>query len=182
MASERFAVIASKGTLDMALPPLILASTAASVGVETAVFFTFYGLNIVHKEKMKRLKMTSLGNPAVPIVFPTFLKKVPLMGRFLSVVEKTLPGLPQVLGVFPGMTDLMTSLMDRMRREKGVASVPELLEICKEVGVKLVPCQMTMELFGYRQQDLIEGLESPAGAATFIQYVLEAEKPMVVFV
>lgn len=57
MATERLAIIATKGTLDMAYPPLILASTAASLGIETAVFFTFYGLNIIHKKKMHELKI-----------------------------------------------------------------------------------------------------------------------------
>ncbi len=182
MASERLAIIASKGTLDMALPPLILASTAASLGIESAVFFTFYGLNIIHKEKMKKLKIAPLGNPAMPMAFPPSVKKTPVVGQIAGIMEAVFPGPPQIMGMIPGMTDFMTAMMNKTMKDHGIASVPELIELCKEAGVKLIPCQMTMEFFGYKPEDLIDGLEPPAGAATFIQYVLEAEKPMIIFV
>ena len=182
MATERLAIIATKGTLDMAYPPLILASVAASLGVETAIFFTFYGLNIIHKEKMKKLKVAPVGNPAMPMVFPEGVKKTPVVGQLAGLMEAIFPGPPQVMGVIPGMTDFMTSMMKKMMKEKGVASVEELLELCKEAGVKLIPCQMTMDLFGYKYEDLIDGLEPPAGATEFFNYVLGADKPMIIFV
>ncbi len=182
MATERLAIIATKGTLDMAYPPLILASVAASLGVETAIFFTFYGLNIIHKEKMKNLKIAPVGNPAMPMVFPESVKKTPVAGQLAGLMEAVFPGPPQIMGVLPGMTDFMTAMMKKMMKEKGVASIEELVELCKEADVKLIPCQMTMDLFGYKYEDLIDGLEPPAGATEFFNYVLAADKPMIIFV
>ncbi len=177
MATERLAIIATKGTLDMAYPPLILASTAASLGVETAIFFTFYGLNIIHKKKMNELKIAPIGNPAMPMAFPPSMQNA-----ITNTISSIFPGPPQIMGIIPGMTDLMTYMMKKTIKEHGVADIPELIEACKEADVKLIPCQMTMELFGYKYEDLIDGLEPPAGAATFINYVLEADKPMIIFV
>ncbi len=182
MATERLAIIATKGTLDMAYPPLILASVAASLGVETAIFFTFYGLNIIHKEKMKNLKVAPVGNPAMPMVFPESVKKTPVVGQLAGLMEAIFPGPPQIMGVIPGMTDFMTGMMKKMMKEKGVATIEELVELCKEADVKLIPCQMTMDLFGYKYEDLIDGLEPPAGATEFFNYVLAADKPMIIFV
>ncbi|MCS6957864.1 MAG: DsrE/DsrF/DrsH-like family protein [Aquificaceae bacterium] len=177
MATERLAIIATKGTLDMAYPPLILASTAASLGVETAVFFTFYGLNIIHKKRMHELKIAPIGNPAMPMAFPPSMQNA-----ITNAISSIFPGPPQIMGIIPGMTDLMSYMMKKTIKEHGVADIPDLLEACKEADVKLIPCQMTMELFGYKYEDLIDGLEPPAGAATFMNYVLEAEKPMIIFV
>ena len=177
MATERLAIIATKGTLDMAYPPLILASTAASLGIETAVFFTFYGLNIIHKKKMHELKIAPIGNPAMPMAFPPSMQN-----PVTNAISSIFPGPPQIMGIIPGMTDLMSFMMKKTIKEHGVADIPELIEACKEAEVKLIPCQMTMELFGYKYEDLIDGLEPPAGAATFINYVLEADKPMIIFV
>lgn len=160
--AEKLAIIATKGTLDMAYPPLILASTAASLGVETAIFFTFYGLNIIHKQKMNQLKIAPIGNPAMPMAFPPSMQN-----PITNAISSILPGPPQIMGIIPGMTDLMTYMMKKTIKEHGVADIPELLEACKEADVKLIPCQMTMELFGYRYEDLIDGLEPPAGAAAF---------------
>jgi len=177
MPTERLAIIATKGTLDMAYPPLILASTAASLGIESAIFFTFYGLNIIHKKKMNELKIAPLGNPAMPMAFPPSMQN-----PVTNAISSIFPGPPQIMGIIPGMTDLMTYMMKKTIKEHGVADIPQLLELCKEADVKLIPCQMTMELFGYKYEDLIDGLEPPAGAATFINYVLEADKPMIIFV
>jgi peroxiredoxin family protein len=175
--AERLAIIATKGTLDMAYPPLILASTAASLGVETAIFFTFYGLNIIHKQKMNQLKIAPIANPAMPMAFPPSMQN-----PITNAISSVFPGPPQIMGIIPGMTDLMSYMMKKTIKEHGVADIPELLEACKEAGVKLIPCQMTMELFGYKYEDLIDGLESPAGAAALFNYVLDSEKPMIIFV
>ena len=175
--AEKLAIIATKGTLDMAYPPLILASTAASLGVETAIFFTFYGLNIIHKQKMNQLKIAPIGNPAMPMAFPPSMQN-----PITTAISSVFPGPPQIMGIIPGMTDLMSYMMNKTIKEHGVADIPELLEACKEADVKLIPCQMTMELFGYRYEDLIDGLEPPAGAAALFNYVLESEKPMIIFV
>jgi peroxiredoxin family protein len=144
-AARHAAIIASKGTLDWAYPPLILATTAAASGMDASVFFTFYGLNIVHKEYEKKLKVTAVGNPAMPMPMP----------------------MPTIVTALPGMGPMATGMMKSMFRGKHVASITELLESAQDLGVRLVACQMTMDVFGYTQDDFIDGVEF-GGAATFL--------------
>ena len=138
-------IIASKGTLDWAYPPLILATTAAASGMETSVFFTFYGLCIIHKDFEKLLKVSPLGNPAMPmpVTMPNF-----------------------VLGL-PGMGPVATKMMKAKFKGKNVTTISELLDTARELGVRLIACQMTMDVFGYKAEDFIEGVEF-AGAAAFL--------------
>jgi peroxiredoxin family protein len=144
-AKKRAAIIASKGTLDWAYPPLILANAAAAAGMETAVFFTFYGLNIIHKDFDKRIKVGPVGNPAMPMPVP----------------------MPQLLTAMPGMVPMATAMMKSKFKGKGVASIGELLDAARESGVRLIACQMTMEVFGFDERDFIEGVEF-AGAGAFM--------------
>ena len=139
------AFIASKGTLDWAYPPLILATTAAASGMDAALFFTFYGLNIIHKDYERLLKVSPLGNPAMPM-------------------PVTMPNM--VLGL-PGMGPMATHMMKSMFHKKNVAGIRELLESAQDLGVRLVACQMTMDVFGYTQDDFLPGVEF-GGAATFL--------------
>jgi peroxiredoxin family protein len=143
--AKHAAIIASKGTLDWAYPPLILATTSGALGMQTAVFFTFYGLNIVHKDHNKLLKIGPTGNPAMPMPMP----------------------MPQLLTAMPGMVPLSTSMMKSKFQKKNVATIDELLEAALESDVALIACQMTMDVFGYEQEDFIDGVEF-AGAAAFM--------------
>ncbi len=145
------AFIASKGTLDWAYPPLILATTAAASGMDASIFFTFYGLNIIHKDFERLLKVSPLGNPAMPMPVP-------------------MPNL--VLGL-PGMGPVATQMMKAKFRGKHVAGIGELLESAQELGVRFVACQMTMDVFGYDQDDFIDGVEF-AGAAAFLTEARQA--------
>jgi peroxiredoxin family protein len=138
-------IIASKGTLDWAYPPLILATTAAASGMKTSVFFTFYGLTIIHRDCERLLKVSPLGNPAMPMPI-------------------TMPNL--VLGL-PGMGPVATKMMKAKFRGKNVATIRELLDTARELDVRLIACQMTMDVFGYKPEDFIEGVEF-AGAAAFL--------------
>lgn len=144
-ASKKTAIVASKGTLDWAYPPLILASTAAATGMETHVFFTFYGLNIIHKDFERLLKVSPVGNPAMPTPMP----------------------MPNLLTVIPGMGPMATSMMKSKFDKKNVATIGELLDAARESEVHLIACQMTMEVFGYDEHDFIDGVEF-AGAAAFL--------------
>ncbi|OGW60841.1 MAG: NADH dehydrogenase [Nitrospirae bacterium RIFCSPLOW2_12_42_9] len=144
------ALIASKGTLDMAYPPLILATTAAAMDIECSIFFTFYGLDIINKNKNKNLKVPSLANPAMPIP------------------------LPNIIGALPGMTSMATMMMKSWMSKVNVPSITELLDISKETGVKLIACQMTMDVMGIKKEDLIDGVEV-CGAAGFLEFAAEAD-------
>lgn len=147
----KLAIIATKGTLDMAYPPLILATTAAALGWDVGIFFTFYGLNIIHKDKSKHLQVAPVGNPAMPIP------------------------VPNIVGMLPGMTAMGTTVMKRMFDSHHVSTIDELLEMTVDSGVKMWPCGMTLEVFGYKQEDFIDGVQSVCGAAHFIGYAQDAD-------
>ena len=151
---KKIALIATKGTLDWAYPPFILASTAAAVGYEAQIFFTFYGLNLL-KKKMN-LKISPLGNPGMPMP----------MG-----MDKWFPTLGTAL---PGMEAMMSAMMKHKMKSKGVASVEELRDICIESEVKLIACQMTVDLFDFKREDLIDEIET-GGAATFLEFAGQAD-------
>ena len=146
----KMAIISIHGTLDMAYPPLILASTAATLDIESAIFFTFYGLQILKKDAGDSLKVSPIANPAMPMP------------------------VPNIIGTLPGMTAMATSMMKSMIKKNGVASVPELISLCQETGVRLIACQMTMDLFGFKKEDMIDGVEY-AGAATFMEYAANCQ-------
>jgi peroxiredoxin family protein len=150
---KKIALIATKGTLDWAYPPLILAGTAASLGWDAGIFFTFYGLNIIHKDKYKSLQVAPIANPAMPMPIPV----------------------PNLMGSIPGMTPFASFMMKRKFKAGGVASIQELTDIAIESGVKLFPCAMTMHVFGYEEKDFIEGTEDVCGAAAFLSYASDAD-------
>lgn len=151
---KKLALIATKGTLDWAYPPFILASTAAALGYEAQIFFTFYGLNLLKKNM--DLKISPLGNPGMPMP----------MG-----MDKWFPTVGTAL---PGMETVMTGMMKQKMKSKGVASVEELRDICIESEVKLIACQMTVDLFDFKREDLIDDIET-GGAATFLEFAGEAD-------
>lgn len=148
--AKRLAIIAGHGTLDAAYPPLILATAAAAMDMEAAIFFTFYGLEILKKGKADKLQVSPIANPAMPQPIPG-----------ISV--------PNILGMLPGMTAVATAMMNSWMKKAKVAKVSELLELAKESGVRLIACQMTMDVLGIKKEDLIDGVEI-GGAATFLQY------------
>ena len=154
MSGKKLGIIATKGTLDWAYPPFILASTAAALGYETQIFFTFYGLQLMRKDL--NLKVSPLGNPGMPM--PMAMDKwFPVLGTAL-----------------PGMEAVMTSMMKAKMKSKGVASVEELRELCIEAEVKMVACQMTVDLFDFTHDNFIDGLEY-GGAATFFEFAGETD-------
>ncbi|MFO1269157.1 MAG: DsrE/DsrF/DrsH-like family protein [Rubrivivax sp.] len=146
MAAKKMAIIASKGALDMAYPPLILASTAAAIGWDVQVFFTFYGLQLLRKD-LSGIEISPLANPAMPMPMP----------------------MPVIVSVLPGMQAMATSMMKAKIKKKGVASLEELRSACLEADVKLIACQMTVDLFEFDKSDFIDGIEY-AGAASFLAY------------
>jgi len=143
--TKRLAVIASHGTMDAAYPPFILATAGAAMDMEVAIFFTFFGLEILKKGKIDKLKVAPIANPAMPVP------------------------IPNIIGMLPGMTAAATAMMNSWMKKSKVAKLSELLEMSKELGVKLIACQMTMDVMGVKREDLVDGLEV-GGAATFLEF------------
>ncbi len=154
MSEKKLAIIATKGTLDWAYPPFILASTAAALGYRVEIFFTFYGLQLLRKNL--NLKVSALGNPGMPMP----------MG-----MDKWFPTIGTAL---PGMESMMTMMMKAKMKKKGVASIDQLRELCQEAEVRMIACQMTVDLFDYNSNDFLSGIEY-GGAATFFSFAGEAD-------
>lgn len=161
--AKRMALIASKGTLDWAYPPFILASTAIAMEMEVAVFFTFYGLTLL--KKRITAKVAPQTNPAMPM-------KMPFGPKGFQEVEWPMPNM--LMGNMPGFETMATSLMKETFKKKGVATIEELREICLESGAKLIGCQMTMDVFGFSQVDFVEGVDI-GGAATFLEFAADSD-------
>lgn len=158
------AIIATKGTLDWAYPPFILASTAAALGWDVSIFFTFYGLNLVKKD-VSDLKVSPLGNPGMPM-------KMPFGPDWFKGINWNIPNIVQA-GI-PGFESVATSLMQQTIKNNGVASIAELRELSREAGVKFIVCQMTVELFGFSHEDFVGDMEY-VGAASFLPVAQTAD-------
>ena len=153
MSEKSLTIIATKGTLDWASPPFILSSTAAALGYNVTMFFTFYGLQLLKKDLS--LSVSPLGNPGMPMPM---------------AMDKWFP----VLGTaIPGMQAMMTGMMKNTIKTKGVATVAELRDLCLEADVKMIGCQMTIDLFDIKHEDLIDEIDL-GGAATYFEHAGES--------
>jgi peroxiredoxin family protein len=152
--TKKMVIIATKGTLDMAYPPLILASTAAAFGYDVTVFHTFWGLEILHEENSKDLQLSSVGNPNMPV--------------------------PNAIAALPGMDRMTTRMMRNKIADNDVASVEELIDISLESGVDLQACQMTIDLLGYDEDDFYDGVTTGVGAASAFQEMVDADIQLLV--
>ena len=148
---KKMAIIASKGTLDMAYPPFILATTAAALGWEVQIFFTFYGLQLLRKS-LKHVQISPLANPAMPMPVP----------------------MPVLVSAIPGMQKMATTMMKQKIKKHGVASLEDLRTLAIEADVKLIACQMTIDLFEFKKSEFIDGIDY-GGAATFLEFASEAD-------
>ena len=151
---KKMVIIATKGTLDMAYPPLIFASTAAAFGYDVTVFHTFWGLEILHEENSKDLKLSSVGNPNMPV--------------------------PNAIAALPGMDRMTTRMMRNKIKDNEVASIEELIDVSLESGVDLQACQMTIDLLGYDEADFYDGVTTGVGAASAFQDMVEADIQLLV--
>ncbi|SFV88836.1 NADH dehydrogenase [hydrothermal vent metagenome] len=156
--NNKMTIIATKGSFDWAFPPFILASTGVAMDKEVTIFFTFYGLNLLLKD-VSKLKVTPIGNPAMPM-------KMPFGPKWLQKIDFG-PKIPNfVWSNVPGMEALATYLMKKTMAKHGVAKMEDLRAMCQEFDVKFIACEMTVELFGYDRSDFIDGVEF-AGAASY---------------
>jgi peroxiredoxin family protein len=147
---RRLALVASKGTLDMAYPPLILASTAGSMGWEVGLFFTFYGLDIINKKRNRHLQVAPVGNPAMPVP------------------------VPNLIGAIPGMTAMATRMMKGWMDAARMPGIDELIEVCRMTGVQMIACSTTMGVMKVGEDDIMEGMDI-GGAAAFLDFAAEAD-------
>ena len=152
-------LIASKGTLDWAYPPFILASSGVAMGKEVTVFCTFYGLNLLLKD-LSHLRISPQGNPDMPM-------KMPFGPKWCQAIDFG-PNLPNLLWNIPGLEFFATQIMTLNFKNNGMATIEELREICIDMGVKFIACEMTMGMFGFSRGDFIEGIEF-AGADTYLE-------------
>ena len=160
---KRMALIASQGTLDWAYPPFILASTAAALDMEVAVFFTFYGLPLLMKDL--KAEVSPHSNPAMPM-------KLPFGPAGFQAFSWPIPNM--ISGVVPGFNTFATSMMKKQFAKKGVATIEELREACVEMDVRMIACQMTMDVFGFSKEEFIDEVEI-GGAATFLDFAADAD-------
>lgn len=158
-------IIATKGTLDWAYPPFILASTAAALGWNVSIFFTFYGLNLLKKD-ISDLKVSPLGNPGMPM-------KMPFGPGWFKSINWNIPNLIQA-GI-PGFESVATMLMKQTIKNNGVADIAELRSLSVEAGVEMIGCQMTVDLFGFTHDDFIPEVKEYCGAATFLPMAQQAD-------
>lgn len=147
-------IIATQGTLDMAYPPLILASTAAAFDWDVTVFHTFWGLDILHEERAADLKLSAVGSPNMPV--------------------------PNAIAALPGMDRLATTMMERRIADNDVATIGELLETSLEMGVDLQACQMTMDLMDFDDDAFHHGVTVGVGAATALSQMADADIQLLV--
>ena len=153
MSEKSLTIIATKGTLDWAYPPFILSSTAAALGYNVTMFFTFYGLQLLKKDLS--LSVSPLGNPGMPMPMA--------MDKWFHVLGTAIPE----------MQSMMTGMMKNTIKSKGVATVAELRDLCLEADVKMIGCQMTIDLFDIKHEDLIDEIDL-GGAATYFEHAGES--------
>jgi peroxiredoxin family protein len=160
---RRLAMVASKGTLDWGYPPFILASAAASMDWEVGVFFTFYGLPLL--KKRLAAVVSPVGNPAMPM-------KMPFGPEGFQKINWPIPNL--LMANLPGFDAVATKLMKKTFKKTGVATIEQLRDACVELDVRLIACQMTMDVFGFKKEEFIPQCEI-GGAATFLEYAADAD-------
>lgn len=142
-------IVCSKGTLDMAYPPLFIASTAAAMDMAVHPYFTFWRMDIITKGKMDSLKLASVGNPSMPM--------------------------PNIFGILPGMTALATKMMKGQIKKSKTPTIGELIKVSKENGVNFHACEPNMEMTGQTKEDLIPEVDDVIGVATYLDLAAEAD-------
>jgi len=143
---RKLSIIASKGSLDMAYPPLILANAGRMAGVEVNLFFTFWGLDIITKKKMDHLNVSVVGNPSM---HPSF-------------------HIPTLVGVIPGMSAMASWMMRKEIAKLDFPPVGEFIELLTDAGAHLYGCKMSMDMMKLTKADLVDGAEV-LGAMEFIE-------------
>jgi peroxiredoxin family protein len=149
---KKVSIIISKGSLEGIYPGLILANGARMEGIEADVFFTFFGMDAITKKKMDRIKVATVGNPAL--------------------------GVPALLGVLPGMSAFATKQMQKKMEELDIPPIPEFIQLLADSGAKLYACKASVDMFGLRQEDFVDTLE---GILTVGEFYEKAAGGQIIF-
>ncbi len=152
--TRKMAFICSKGNLDMAYPALIMGWAALGVGVDVTIFFTFWGLDLIRKSRVDKLGLPPVGNASM---------RTGMMGFPFDV------GIPQLVGVLPGMTAFATALMKSKMEKLEVPSVREMLEMLHDAGAKMYACKMTVDMAGLKKEDFLDVVDDIVTATEFIE-------------
>ena len=147
--TRKLSIICSKGSLDMAYPALVLANAGRMMGIEVDVFFTFWGMDIITKSKIEHLKVVPVGNPAMHM--------------------------PQMVGGFPGMTDLATNMMKKEIEKLDMPPVPEFLEMIHDAGAGIYACRMAADMMHLDEDDLVDEVDGILGAMEFLEMAEDAQ-------
>jgi peroxiredoxin family protein len=150
---RHIAFICSKGNLDMAYPALVMGWAAVGNGIDVTFFFTFWGLDMIRKDRVDHLQIPPVGNSSM---------KMSMMG-----VPGNL-GIPQLVGVLPGMTAVATKLMNDKMDGLGVPPVREYIQMMVDAGAKLYACKMSVDMMGLTMDDFVEGVQAIVTAGDFM--------------
>jgi len=142
-SDRKLCIIVSKGTLDGAYPSLIMANAAAAEGIDTHLFFTFWGMDVITKKKMGNLSVTPVGNTSMPI--------------------------PQALAPMPGMATMATKMMKKQISDLDVPDVPEFMEMLSDMGVTMWACRMSVDMMDLDKDDFFDGVEDIISAGDFME-------------
>jgi peroxiredoxin family protein len=159
--TRKIAFICSKGDLDMAYPALIMGWAALGNGLDVTIFFTFWGMDIINKNRIDHLQLAPVANTSM---------KMSMMG-----VNAGNMGIPNVMGVLPGMTAFATKLMKDKIAGVGAPPVREYLQMLVDGGAKLYACKMSVDMMGLKKEDFVEGVCDIVTAADFIDMVEGAQ-------
>jgi peroxiredoxin family protein len=151
---NKLVIVCSKGSLDMAYPPLTLATTGAAMGMEVDLYFTFWGINMVRKKSVDSMKVSPVGNPAMPM--------------------------PNILGMIPGMTRLATRMMSKKMEGMKMPSIKEMIKTAHEAGVHFHACSQSMQMMNLTKEDLIPEVDDIIGATTYLD--LASDNAITLFV
>jgi peroxiredoxin family protein len=162
--NRKIAFICSKGNLDMAYPALIMGWAALGNGVDVTIFFTFWGMDMIRKDRVNYLEIPPVANSSM---------KMSMMG-----VPGNL-GIPNIMGILPGMTAFSTALMKKKMKALGVPPVSEYLQMLVDAGAKLYACKMSVDMMELKKEDFIDGVVDIVTAADFIDL---SENAQVVFI
>ena len=153
--TRKITFVCSKGDLDMAYPALIIGWAALGDGIDVNLFFTFWGMDIITKSRIDKLELAPVANTSM---------KMSMMG-----VNTGNLGIPNLMGVLPGMTAFTTNLMKKKIDGVGAPPVREYLQMLVDGGAKLYACKMTVDMMGLKMEDFVDGVCGVASASDLLE-------------